>query len=80
MCRFTFPRRLPFVACLLALATSAAILGCESTGRPTAPKSEARKSPPKWTSAIEIDAKRRDAMASMPMKTGIERPKAPASA
>lgn len=46
---------LPLALPVLALLSVAGSTGCESTGRPTAPKTESRKTAPKWTAVDEVD-------------------------
>lgn len=49
-------RSIPLATVLVAsIACLAALVGCESTGRPTSTKSEAKKSPAKWTAVDEDD-------------------------
>ena len=45
----------PLALPLLALSGLAGSAGCESTGRPTAPKTESRKTAPKWSAVDDLD-------------------------
>jgi len=50
-----FAAPLPLALLILTLSGVTGSVGCESTGRPTAPKTESRKTAPKWTAVDEVD-------------------------